>query len=433
MNVPGGSGWDWNIVGERIGRLERTASLTRSVAIVGASLGGCEVAAGLRARGFDGSITLIGEEKSDPYQRPPLSKQYLQDKGTPPADFFLRPPQWYADNRIELITDTRVAAIDRRERGVRGETGTLIPADRIVLATGARARRLDLAGAEAANVHHLRSRDDADRLAAALVPGTTIAIIGMGVIGAEVAATAIGAGCRVVGLEAGEGVMAHLLGARFGHWLGRVHREHGVDTRFGVTVEKIVTEGNRATGVGLADGTHIAADAIVVGIGAVPAIELAAEAGLDTANGILVDASGCTSDPNIFAVGDVANQPGFFGGRVRLETVRNTVDHAATVSGALIGQSGDYCRPNSFWSDQFDVQIQMSGRIRADAEMVMRGELESGRFTALFFAGDVIEAAMSTAGGSDLAAARRLIEKRTSVDKHLAAKPDIALRDLMTG
>lgn len=405
--------------------------MVAAIAVVGANLAGGRAAEALRAAGYDGRLVLIGEEKWMPYERPPLSKEVLWEPGVLPDTFFLHDSAWYDDRKIELRLGVRAEALDLAGGGVRLASGETIAADRILLATGGAARRLPLAGADAANVHHLRTKDDADRLGADLRPGARIVVIGMGVIGSEVAASAVKAGCDVVAVEPAPVPMIRTLGARFGAWLGRQHEARGVQARYGVGVAALAVDEGRVHAVLLDDGTRLRCDAVVVGIGIVPAVELAARAGLAVGNGVVVDRSCRTSHPNVFAAGDVADQPDFFGGRVRLETYQNAADQAAAAAQAMLGREVDYLRPCWFWSDQYDLNIQVTGRIDDRLPVVVRGDPDGREFTAFFLDGDVAAGMLTVNRAVDMGPGRRLVERRIPAGAAALGDPSVPLRDLL--
>ncbi|QGN54035.1 NAD(P)/FAD-dependent oxidoreductase [Novosphingobium sp. Gsoil 351] len=403
----------------------------RSVAIVGGNLAGGRAVETLRQAGFDGRITLIGQEPWRPYERPPLSKEVLWNPANAPDNFFLQTEDWYNENRIDLRLDTRAEAIDLAAGGVRLSGGELVVADQVLLATGGHARKLNLAGADCANVHYLRTRDDAERMAVDLQAGARIVIVGMGVIGAEVAASAIKLGCDVTAVEPLAVPMERALGQRFGHWLGEEHRKRGVKTHFnrGVTGFKFVD--GRVSAVEIDDGTLIECDAVIVGVGIVPATSLALDAGLAVNNGIIVDRQCRTSNPAVFAAGDVAEQDGFFGGRFRQETYQNAADQAQAAALAILGQEVDYCKPMWYWSDQFDLNIQFSGQIPVQAEVVLRGDMGSNAFVAFFLSGGTIEGLLAVNRASDMGIGKRLVERRAKAGAAQLGDPDVPLRELL--
>lgn len=403
----------------------------KSIAVIGANLAGGRAVEALRAAGFDGRITLVGEEPWRPYERPPLSKEVLWDPANVPDNFFLHDQAWYAENRIDLRLGVRAEALDIAAAAVQLRGGDLVRADRVLLATGGSPRKLNMEGADAPNVHYLRTRDDAARIAADLVDGARIVIVGMGVIGAEVAASAVKLGCRVTAVEPLAAPMIRALGARFGHWLGEEHRKRGVDTRFSRGVSGMRVVDQRVTAVELDDGSLIECDAVVVGIGIEPETSLARDAGLTTNNGILVDRQCRTSNRNIFAAGDVAEQDGFFGGHIRQETYQNASDQAQAAALAMLGQDVDYCKPVWYWSDQFDLNIQFCGHIPVGAEVTVRGDMESNAFCAFFQTGESIEGVLAVNRAPDMGVGKRLVERRVATDAAKLADPDYSLRELL--
>lgn len=403
----------------------------QSVVVVGANLAGGRAAEALRTGGFEGQITLIGEEPWRPYERPPLSKEVLWDPGSLPDTFFLHDETWYTDNRIDLRLGERVEALDLQSAGARLRGGAFVKADRVLLATGGTPRKLNMEGADAVNVHYLRTRDDAARMAVDLVAGARIAILGMGVIGAEVAASAVKLGCRVTAIEPLAAPMIRALGPQFGHWLGNEHRRRGVDTRLGRSIVAMKVVDQRVAALELDDGALIECDAVIVGIGIVPATSLAEDAGLTTNNGVLVDRQCRTSNPLIFAAGDVAEQHGYFGGHIRQETYQNAADQAQAAALAMLGHEVDYCKPVWYWSDQFDLNIQFCGHIPVGAHVTVRGEIESNAFTAFFQAGETIEGVLAVNRTPEMGVGKRLVERRVTVSAAALADPDVSLRDLL--
>ena len=402
----------------------------QSIVVVGANLAGGRAVEALRTGGFDGQITLIGEEPWRPYERPPLSKEMLWDPANVPDNFFLHDENWYADNRIDLRLGARAEAIEPGH-GARLSGGELIKGDRILLATGGAARKLNMEGADARNVHYLRTRDDAARMASDLTHGARVVIVGMGVIGAEIAASAIRLGCIVTAVEPLAAPMIRALGPQFGHWLGEEHRRRGVDTRFSRGVTAMRREGDRVTAVELDDGSLIACDAVIVGIGIVPETSLARDAGLTTNSGILVDRHCRTSDPHNFAAGDVAEQESFFGGHIRQETYQNAAEQGQAAAMAILGREVEYCKPVWYWSDQFDINIQFCGHIPVGAQVTVRGDIESNAFCAFFQAGDTIEGVLAVNRTAEMGVGKRLVERRVTASAAALADPDASLRDML--
>jgi 3-phenylpropionate/trans-cinnamate dioxygenase ferredoxin reductase subunit len=405
--------------------------MVKSIVVVGANLAGGRSVEALRQAGFDGRITLIGDEPWRPYERPPLSKEVLWEPGKLAQKIFLQSENWYQANRVDLRLGARAVELDLAAGGVRLSDGELITAEKFLLATGARARQLTLSGADAPNVHHLRTKDEADALAKGLYPGARIVVIGMGVIGSEVAASAHKIGCEVFAVEPAQAAMIRAIGNRFGHWLAEKHRIKGIHVMFGVSPLALRQQGGKVRAVELSNGKSIDCDAVVVGIGIVPATELAAGAGLMVDNGIVVDRSSRTSHMNVFAAGDVANQPGFFGGLVRLETYQNAADQAAAAAQAMLGQKVDYFKPAWFWSDQYDLNIQGVGRLDDSLSIVVRGDLKSDDFSAFFLNGDVVEGVLTVNRAFEMGIGKRLVERRISVNPAALADPMTDLRGFL--
>lgn len=404
--------------------------MPESIAVVGASLAGGQAVEALRANGFDGRITLIGEESWRPYQRPPLSKQFLVD-GRPPRDFFLRDEGWYEAHQVELLLGVRAEALDLAGRAIRLSNGRTVVADDILLTTGSRARRLPLPGADAANVCHLRTKEDAERLSQSLAAGARIVVIGMGLIGAEVAASARGLGCDVTVVEPAATPMSRTLGTAMGRWLAGVHQERGVKTRFASSVARLRIENGSVRAVDLVDGPTLDCDAVVVGIGAEPATELARDAGLPVGDGINVDARCATRNPHVFAAGDVANYPSYFGGRSRRESFRNAAAQAAAAAHSMLGGNADYCEPCSFWSDQYELNLQVVGRIRDTASCTVRGSVEENSFAAFYLEGGRLEGVLTVNRPADIAVAKRMLSARAQFDPHELGDLDLPLRSLL--
>ncbi|WP_374527011.1 NAD(P)/FAD-dependent oxidoreductase [Novosphingobium sp.] len=406
-------------------------SVPESIAIVGANLAGGRAAEELRRSGYEGRLVLIGEEPWPPYERPPLSKEFLWNGGVPPDPFFLHDEAWYRNNAIDVRLGMRADALDLAGGGVQLASGELVRADRIMLATGASARRLPVAGAEAENVHHLRTRSDAEGLVAALRPGARIVVVGMGVIGAEIAASARKLGCEVTAIEPGAAPMARMLGARFGTWLAGLHEAQGVSLRLGVVPEALVVDDGWVRAVDCSDGSRVDCDAVVVGIGVAPRVELARAAGIATGNGIIVDRACRTSHPAVFAAGDVADQPGFFGGRARLETFQNASDQATAAAQAMLGRPVEYVSSGWAWTDQYDVNLQVVGRVGDGLSTVIRGSAEARDFSVFCLEGNVVVGALTVNRPRDMSAGRRMVERRHVVDRAMLADEAVPLMQVL--
>jgi 3-phenylpropionate/trans-cinnamate dioxygenase ferredoxin reductase component len=333
---------------------------TGPVIIIGAGHAGFQLAASLRQSGFAERIALLNDEGHLPYQRPPLSKAYLKGTGGPDSLMF-RPDKFYRDQNVDLIVDHAIS-IDRQARKVALASGTSLDYGHLVFATGARNRLLDIPNANLEAVRYLRTLDESEALRHLIGPGHRVVVIGAGFIGLEFAATARGKGMEVDVVELGVRVMARAVTAEISEFFQARHAAAGIRIHLGVQVTSIEADGPKVTGVSLSDGRHLPADLIVVGVGVLPNVELAAEAGLPVASGIIVDEHLLTSDPNISAIGDCAlfGSPRF-GGSLRLESVQNATDHARCVAARLTGKTEVYDGLPWFWSDQGPDKLQIAG------------------------------------------------------------------------
>ena len=365
--------------------------------IVGASLAGAKAAETLREEGFGGPIALIGEEEERPYERPSLSKDYLLGKAERET-IYVHPQAWYADHGVDLRLGTLVTRVDPLAHEVTLADGSLIGYGKLLLATGSAPRRLPLPGADAEGVLYLRRVGDSDRIRTTLQTATRIAVIGAGWIGLETAAAARSAGVEVTVLEAAELPLLRVLGREVAESFAGLHREHGVDLRFGVQVAEITESGGQADGVRLADGSHIPADAVVVGIGITPNSQLAEAARLEVGNGIVVDAGLRSSDPDIYAAGDVANSyHPMLGRHIRVEHWANALNQPQAAARAMLGQDVAYDRVPYFYTDQYDLGMEYAGYVEPGGydRVVFRGDLEGREFIAFWLRGDRVLAGMN--------------------------------------
>ena len=370
--------------------------MLRRIAIVGASLAGLRAAETLRARGFDGALTLIGDEPHRPYDRPPLSKQLLQGTVEPEQTFF-RKKDGYDALALEMRLGVRATALDLRDRRVTLDDGTFADYDRLIIATGARARTLP-GLASRPNVFVLRSLDDAVALRQELTTASRVAIVGAGFIGLEVAASCRARGLHVTVIEALAIPLAPILTPELCEMVAATHRDHGVDLRTGVTVTNVVGD-SRVAGVVLSDGSQVSADVVVVGIGVIPNTEWLQSAGLTLDNGILCDGSGQAA-PGVYAAGDVARVANeWHGDSPRIEHWTNAVEqavHAAENALAGSGASASFSSVPYFWSDQYDRKIQFAGDARRHDEMVIvDGSLAERRLTTIFRRGERLVACLT--------------------------------------
>jgi 3-phenylpropionate/trans-cinnamate dioxygenase ferredoxin reductase component len=353
------------------------------IVIIGAGLAGTTTAQTLRDQGFDGDITLLAGEDRLPYDRPPLSKDYLA--GSSGADdILLQERGWYDENRVALRLGTRATAVDPTAHQVTLEGGDTLTYDKLVLATGSTARTLGLPGADADGVHTLRTLADSDAIKAEFGEGRHLVVVGGGWIGLEVAATARGAGTAVTVLEHEGLPLLKVLGPEMAQVFADLHTQNGVELRPLVSVGEIVVEDGRATGVRLADGSTVEADAVVIGVGAAPDVELAQEAGLDVEDGVLVDASLRSSDPDVYAVGDIAAHDHPTYGRLRVEHWNAASTHPATAVAALLGGNDTYTDAPYFFSDQYDLGMEYVGHAPQGsyARVVTSGDVDGREFVA---------------------------------------------------
>lgn len=397
-----------------------------NIIIVGAGQAAGIAAATLRSEGFAGAIVVVGDEPYPPYERPPLSKKVLIGSAEPEATY-LKPEAFYAEQAIELRLGVRVAAIERAARRLTLADGVELGYDKLIVATGSKVRRLEIAGARPENVFYLRGIDDCLALRARLVEGAGLVVVGGGYIGLEVAAAARQRGVEVTVVEAEGQVMGRVVGPEIGRFFAEEHAARGVDIRTGVTVSEAAEGRARCS-----DGASIAADLFVVGVGVVPDTALAEAAGLAVDNGILVDEHGRTSDADIYACGDVTNHPNaLLNRRVRLESWQNAQNQSIAVARALAGNPRPYGEVPWFWSDQYDLNLQMVGLPEAWERVVLRGDMAERRFTAFYLQGDRVVAANAVNNGRDIRPARELIARRLAVDDALLADPSASLRALL--
>ena len=400
--------------------------------IIGAGQAGLSAAAELRKRGFDDPITLIGDEPHPPYQRPPLSKGYLSGD-LPRERLWLRPEAFYDTAEITLRLGERAAMIDRANASVVLTDGERLAYDRLILAAGGAARRPPIPGADHPGVAVLRTLDDADRLGAMLARAKRVAILGAGYIGLEVAASARKQGLEVTVLEAAERALARTASPVLSAWFGGLHRGRGVDLQVNAPVRRILAEPGIA-GVERTDGEVVEADAVVLATGLQPHTALAEAAGLPCEDGVLVDAEARTEDERIFAVGDLARLPlKRYGRRVRLESVQNAIDQAKIAAAAICGASVAYDPVPWFWSDQYEIKLQIAGLIDGAARIVRRGDPEMGRFALFHLAEDGrLLACEAVDSAPEYMAAQRMIAKDARPDPDRLRDPAVAMREFLS-
>lgn len=402
--------------------------------IVGASYAGLQVAASARDGGFEEPILLVGDEPHAPYQRPPLSKGLLTGKATE-AQLALRAPAFFQDNRIELLTGTRVEAIDPAARRVTLAGGKVLSYGWLALATGASCRQLALPGCELAGIHPLRTLDDARTLALAATYAERVCVIGAGYIGLEVAAALRSLGKQVTVLESAPRVLSRSMPAVMSDHIEEVHRAHGVDLRMGQALRALHGSRGHVEAVQLADGTQIACELVVLGIGVVPNAELAAACGIAVGNGIETDACGRTSAPHVLAAGDVASMalalPGMPSCRLRLESVQAANDGGRAAATAIVGRPQPCAAVPWFWSDQFDLKLQMAGIALPGDEAVIRGDMQAGKFCVGYLREGHLAALHSVNRPAEHMLARRLIAARARISPDELRDTSFDLRQLL--
>ena len=396
------------------------------VVVIGARQAGASCVAKLRNGGFEGKITLIGAEPCPPYQRPPLSKGYLLGDMTLER-LFLRPEAFYADQGIALKTDCRVTAIDPEAR-VLSTTEGEVAYDELVLATGSLPRRLPAAiGGDLDGVFTVRDLADVDAMAPRFVKGAKVLIVGGGYIGLEAAAVAAKLGLEVTLVEMADRILQRVAAPETSDYFRALHEGHGVTLREGVGLERLLGEGH-VTGARLSDGTEIAADFVITGVGIEPDITLAKAAGIEIDNGIKVDARGRTSVPGIWAAGDCTSFP-YRGGRIRLESVPNAIDQAEVVAENILGAGKEYIAKPWFWSDQYDVKLQIAGLNAGYDRVVTR--LGEGSASFWYYLGETLLAVDAANDPRGYMVGKRLIEAGKSPDPALVADSQTDLKALL--
>jgi 3-phenylpropionate/trans-cinnamate dioxygenase ferredoxin reductase subunit len=398
--------------------------MAEHLVIVGGGQAACQAVQSLRLGHYAGAITLVSDEAHPPYQRPPLSKKYLAGELTRER-LLLRPAAFYAEKGVALELGRRATALDLATRRVRLDDDRELHYDRLLLATGSRVRKLDVPGAALPGVHYLRTIADADRIAADLAPGARALLIGAGYIGLEVAAVLRHRGHAVTVLEALDRVLSRVASPEISTFYDACHRAAGVELNYGAAI-KAIHGTARVASVETADGRSFACDVVIVGIGIVPNVELAAAAGLECNNGIVVDELGRTVDPHIVAAGDCTNHlHPFFGRRLRLESVPNAVHQAKVAAATLLGTPTAYSEVPWFWSDQYDLKLQVVGLSTGYDDVVVRGDPATRSFAAYYFGAGQLLAVDAVNSPKDFLAGKRLVAAR--------AKPALdVLRDPRT-
>ncbi len=401
-----------------------------NIIIVGAGHAAGQLVASLRLEGFEGSIRVIGDEPYPPYQRPPLSKQYLSGEMELEQVYF-KPLEFYETAKAELSLGVRVECIDRAAKTIELSDGTTASYDKLVLTTGTRVRTLPLPGADLEGVHYLRTIDDTDAIGGNIHAGTRVVICGGGYIGLEVAAAATKKGANVTVLEMADRVMNRVVAPEVSAYYEALHAGKGVDIRCNVKVSGF--EGTeKVERVTCDGGESFDADLVVVGVGVIPNTELAETAGLACDNGILVDECARTEDPDILAAGDCTNHPnGIYGINIRLESVQNAVDQAAAVANAICGNPTPYAAVPWFWSDQYDVKLQIVGLSQGYDRAVMRGNPDDDSFSVFYLKDGKLLAVDAINSPREYMMGRRLIAAGASPDPEKIKNTDVSVKELV--
>ncbi len=398
-----------------------------NIVIIGAGQAGAAAVAKLRAEGFAGRITLFGEEHVPPYQRPPLSKAYLLGE-MEVERLFLRPAHFYADNAIDLVLNTRVDTIDRAARHVIAG-GQPIPYDALILTTGSVPRRLPAdIGGDLRGVHVVRGLADVDAMAPQVTAGNRVLIVGGGYIGLEAAAVCRKKGMEVTLIEMAPRILQRVAAPETSDYFRALHRENGVQILEGVGLTRLTGADGQVVGAVLSDGTEARFDMVIAGIGIAPATSLAQAAGLEIDNGIKTDSHGRTSDPAIWAAGDCASFP-WKGGRLRLESVQNAIDQAELVARNVLGADQDYVPFPWFWSDQYDVKLQIAGLNSGYDRVIVRGEGKSQ--SHWYYLGDTLLAVDAMNDPRAYMVGKRLLEAGKSPARDMVGDTGVDLKELL--
>jgi 3-phenylpropionate/trans-cinnamate dioxygenase ferredoxin reductase subunit len=410
--------------------------VSSGVLIVGASQAGVQVASSLREYGYERRIIIVGAESHPPYQRPPLSKVYLGG-AVEASSIELRAPEFYVDRRIDLVRAERVTQVRMSLGGgvARTDRGRRLAFDRLALAVGARPRRLAVPGNGLDGVRYLRDLDDAARLRIDLGPARHVVVIGGGFIGLEAAAVAREAGKQVTVVEAAPRLIARAVAPVVSEFYRRAHHRRGVALRLSARVERVRGDGGRVVSVELTDGTVLPADMVIVGIGVEPRTELAHQLGLHCDGGVVVDAFARTSRPFIVAAGDctVLPDPLTGGRRVRLESMQNAIAQARVAAATLVGLARPYADVPWFWSDQYDLKLQIAGVTQDYDRVVLRGDLDGERFCAMYYRDGRLLGANAVNSTQDYLVVRKALATGVPLPAELTLRDDLPLKDILGG
>lgn len=403
--------------------------MSETVVIAGAGHAAGQVVATLKQKKFAGRIVLIGDEPYPPYQRPPLSKKFLA--GEMPAErLYFKPESFYDDPQIELRLNTRIESIDRDAHQLTTAANEHIDYDKLVLALGSRVRTIPVPGRDLDGIHYLRSIADAEGIRAAVSAGESIVIVGAGYIGLEVAAVCRQLGLDVAVIEMEDRVMSRVVSPQVSEFYQQQHESHGVDLKLSTGLAAFEGDGH-VTAVTTSDGQSIAADLVVVGVGIVPNTELATAAGLPVDNGIVVDDQCRTEDPDIYAVGDCTSHPNeIYGTRLRLESVHNALEQAKTAASNICGDELHYSQVPWFWSDQYDIKLQIAGLSQGYDDTVLRGDPATSSFACFYLRGGKLIAVDAINAPREFMQSKMLIANHAEIDPSRLADESVALKDL---
>lgn len=405
--------------------------MSKECIVVGGGHAGAQIAQSLRQEGWEDGITVITEEASLPYHRPPLSKAFLMGEKSD-EEILIRPNAVYEKLDVKFKLNTRVAAIDRDSQSIELTGGQTLQYDQLVICTGSRPRQIVLPGIDLPGVCYLRSIDDVERIKAFVTSGSSAVIVGGGYIGLETAAVLTKLGTKVSVLEMMDRVLQRVTCEEMSEFFTRVHGEEGVDIKTGVSASAIEGE-DKVEAVVCQDGARVAADLVIIGAGIVPNVELGQESGLDVDNGILVDEFGRTSDSRVYAAGDCTNHPNaLLNKRLRLESVPNAVDQAKTVAASICGKEKPYAAHPWFWSDQYDIKLQIAGFNQGYDQVVVRGDRSQGRsFVAWYLNNGQVIAADCVNRPKEFIAAKQLLAKGIRVSPEKLADESIEPKSLL--
>jgi 3-phenylpropionate/trans-cinnamate dioxygenase ferredoxin reductase component len=405
--------------------------MTAPVVIVGAGQGGLQAAESLRSGKYEGPILMLGDESHAPYNRPPLSKAFLLGEYTQ-EQLIIRQPAVFEKKNIQLRTGVQVTAIDVSSKTVTLDNGDIISYSKLILATGSRARIPPVEQVNAKGVHSLRSLDDTLAIAAQIGSVNNLVVVGGGFIGLEMAAVAIKLGKKVTVVEFADRLMSRVVSPMISEYFKTLHEKQGCEILLNAAVSEVVTESGQVTAVKLSNGKQLAADMVVLGVGVLPNQELAQSAGIECDAGVIIDSSGCSSDPDVYALGDCTAQKMPDGSLRRLESVQNAVEMAKSVAASIVGQAKPFEAAPWFWSDQYHIKLQMVGLSSGYDEAVMRGDGESESFSWFYFRKGKLIAIDSINSPADHMAGRKLLNGQNNLTIKQAADVSFELKQALS-